>query len=113
MRIIFQNGEIAELTNVDKIVVYNPGEVEILKFAIGDYKRRDLEHQLGMEVNDEHPSSKTSGDGSISECNLAPESTQHAGQSSVCDISIESRETEAPDQGRDPFAPWPWGVPSN
>lgn len=90
MRIIFQNGEIAELTNVDKIVVYNPGEVRICKEAMCDYHIKDLYNQLGIkEDSDEHPSSKTSSYGSLSKCNMAQEGSQHAGQTGVCNIPSE------------------------
>ena len=95
MRIIFQNGEIAELTNVDKIVVYNPGEVEICKFAVSDYYIHDLKNQLGItEGEDEYSSSKTSGYESLSQCNMASESIQHAGQTGVCDLPSEGRRGE-------------------
>ena len=94
MRIIFQDGGVAELTNVDKIVVYNPGEVEILKEAIGNYYLKELRDQLGIkEDSDEYSSSKTSSDGSISQCDMASESTQHAGQTGVCNISISGGES--------------------
>ena len=96
MRIVFQDGQIAELTNVDKIVVYNPGEVEICKFAVSDYYIHDLENQLGIkEDSDEYPSSQTSGDGYVSKRNMAQESPQHAGQSGVCDLPIQPGEEEA------------------
>lgn len=96
MRIIFQDGQIAELTNVDKIVVYNPGEVEICKFAVSDYYIHDLENQLGItEGLNEYPSSQKSSDGSLSEPNMAQESPQHAGQTGVCDLPISSRKEEA------------------
>ena len=103
MRIIFQNGEIAELTNVDKIVVYNPGERRILKEAISDYFFKELEGQLlgrdlelRMEGNDEHPSNKTSGYGSLSKCNMAQEGSQHAGQTGVCDLPSGGEKKEVP-----------------
>lgn len=90
MRIIFQDGGIAELTNVDKIVVYNPGEVEILKEAVGNYYIADLKDQLGIkEDSDEYSSSKTSGYESLSQCNMASEGIQHAGQTGVCDLPSE------------------------
>ena len=96
MRIVFQDGQIAELTNVDKIVVYNPGEVEICKFAVSDYYIKDLEYQLGIKENsDEHSSSQTGSDGHVSESDMAQESPQHAGQSGVCDLPIQSGEEEA------------------
>lgn len=95
MKIIFQNGGIAELTNVDKIEVYNPGERRILKEAISEYFFKELQHQLvGIkEDSDEHPSSKTGSYGSLSKCNMAQESSQHAGQTGVCDIPSEGRGT--------------------
>lgn len=96
MRIIFQNGEIAELTNVDKIVVYNPGEIQICKDAISDYYIADLKDQLGIkEDSDEHSSSKASSYGSLSKYNLAQEGSQYAGQTGVCDLPISSRKEEA------------------
>ena len=79
MRIIFQDGGVAELTNVDQIAVNNEGECKILAIAVTDY--------ISKEGINEYPSSETSGDGSVSERNLAPESTQHAGQSSVRNLS--------------------------
>ena len=94
MRIVFQDGQIAELTNVDKIVVYNPGEVEICKFAVSDYYIHDLENQLGItEGLNEHSSSQTSSDGHVSEPDMAQESPQHAGQSGVCDLPISGGES--------------------
>ena len=103
MRIIFQNGEIAELTNVDKIVVYNPGERRILKEAISEYFFKELDSRLigrdlepRMEGNDEHSSSKTGGDGSISKCNMAQEGSQHAGQTGVCDLPSGGEKKEIP-----------------
>ena len=95
MRIIFQNGEIAELTNVDKIVVYNPGELRICKDAVAGYYIRDLYNQLGIkEGSDEHSSSKTSSYGSLSKCNMAQEGSQHAGPTGVCDLSSEGGREE-------------------
>lgn len=95
MRIIFQDGGIAELTNVDKIEIYNPGERRILKEAISEYFFKELQHQLGIkEDSDEHSSSKTSSYGSLSKCNLAPESTQHAGQTGVCNLPSEGGREE-------------------
>lgn len=67
MRIIFQDGGVAELTNVDKIVVYNPGEVRILKEAIGNYYVKELRDQLGIkEDKGEQSSSETVCNGPIS-----------------------------------------------
>lgn len=96
MRIVFQDGQIAELTNVDKIVVYNPGEVEICKFAVSDYYIHDLENQLGItEDLNEHSSSQKSSDGHVSQCNMAQESASHERPSGVCDLPIQPGEEEA------------------
>lgn len=93
MRIIFQDGGVAELTNVDKIVIYNPGEVKILKGAIGNYYLKELRDQLGIkEGSDEQSSSETVCDGTISQCHMASEGTQHAGQAGLCDLPSKGGE---------------------
>ena len=88
MRIIFQDGGVAELTNVDKIVIYNEGEYNILGQAMCDY--------ISKEGPYEYPSDQESSDGSLSERNMASESTQHAGQTGVCDLPSEGGREEVP-----------------
>lgn len=83
MRIIFQNGEIAELNNVEKIVVYNDMEYNILGEAMMDYITKE-------GTNEQHSSSTEIRDESVSERNVAQESSQHARQTSICDIPEEA-----------------------
>ena len=97
MRIIFQDGGVAELTNVDKIRIYNPGEVKILKEAIGSYFLKELRDQLGIkEDKGEQSSSETVCDGTISERYMASEGSQHAGQAGLCDLPSEGGESKTP-----------------
>lgn len=42
MRIIFQNGEIADLNNVDKIIANNEGEVTMLLSAVYDFSEKEV-----------------------------------------------------------------------
>ena len=84
MRIIFQNGEIAELNNVEKIVIYNNLEEAMCSLALFDYYMKE------ETTNEQHPSSTTVCDESVSERNVAQESSQHAGQTGICNIPEEA-----------------------
>ena len=59
MRIIFQNGEIAELNNVHSIVVNNDMEYNILEQAMMAYITKE-------GANEQHASSTTVCDGPVS-----------------------------------------------
>lgn len=95
MRIIFQNGEIAELTNVEKIVVYNELECEVLlnaasNFVIGAELEETWKSMREELTNEQHSSSTEVCDGSVSERNVAQKSSQHAGQTGICNIPEEA-----------------------
>lgn len=64
MRIIFQNGEIAELNNVHSIVVNNDMEYNILGEAMMDYITKE-------GIDEQHASSTTVCDGPVSEHDVA------------------------------------------
>ena len=95
MRIIFKNGEIAELTNVEKIVVYNELECEMLlhaasNFVIGAELEETWKSMREEFTNEQHSSSTEIRDGSVSELHMAQEGSQHAGQTGICDIPEEA-----------------------
>ena len=118
MRIIFQNGEIANLNNIHSIVVNNDMERNILIQACDVYNFSQMEKNLKSEVddlheqcenwlneidnyiwnslfpkegtNEQHPSSTEVCNGSVSEPDMASEGSQHAGQTGICDIPEEA-----------------------
>ena len=73
MRIIFQNGAIAELNNVSKIVIYNDLEESLCSLALFDYYMKE------ETTNEQHPSSTEVCDGSVSEHDVASQGSQDAG----------------------------------
>ena len=95
MRIIFQNVELAELTNVEKIVVYNEVECEVLlnaasNFVIGAELEETWKSMREELANEQYASSTEVCDGSVSELHVAQEGSQHAGQTGICDIPEEA-----------------------
>ena len=94
MRIIFQNGEVAELNNVDRIICHNEMDALIchqgnVRFWNGwpdDWNPR----YKGEDINEQHASDTEMGNGSVFERNVAQEGSQHAGQTGICDISEEA-----------------------
>ena len=90
MRIIFQNGEIAELNNVDRIICHNEmdalichqGNVRFWNRWPDDWNPRYEEE----DINEQHASSTEVCDGSVSEHDVASQGPQDAGQTSVCDL---------------------------
>lgn len=85
MRIIFQNGEVAELNNVEKIMIYNDLEESLCSLALFDYYMKE------ETTNEQHPSSTEVCDGSVSEPDMASEGSQHAGQTGIRNIPEEAR----------------------
>lgn len=124
MRIIFQNGEIANLNNIHSIVVNNDMERDILIQACGVYNFSQMEEKIQSEADDLHEqyenwlnevdnyiwnslfpkegtneqyaSNTEMGNGSVFERNVAQESSQHAGQTGICDIPEEAGEEGTP-----------------
>ena len=101
MRIIFQNGEIAELTNVEKIVVYNELECSMVLDAAGAFVASESLKEAVKNIyksfieeeeltNEQYASDTEMGNESVFERNVAQESSQHAGQTGICDIPEEA-----------------------
>lgn len=101
MRIIFQNGEVAELTNINMIVVYNEIECEMLlhaasNFVIGAELEETWKSMKEETTNEQYPSSTEVCDGPVSEPDMAQEGSQHAGQTGIRDIPEEARGEGSP-----------------
>lgn len=118
MKIIFQNGEIANLNNIHSIVVNNDMERDILIQACEAYNFSQMEEKIrsasddlheqyenwlnevdnyiwnslfSKEGTDEQYASDTKmGNGSVFERNVAQEGSQHAGQTGIRDIPEEA-----------------------
>ena len=83
MKIIFQNGEIAELNNVDRIICHNEmdalichqGNVRFWNEWPEDWNPRYKEET----TNEQHASSTTVCDESVSEHDVASQGSQDAG----------------------------------